>query len=60
MIPKTQPKKEKEPLVHVMAYFHCDKDLAQRIIKSSKANGEFDAIDALCKSQSKKEDLSHG
>lgn len=56
MIPKTPPKTEQEPIVHVMAYFHCDKDLAQRIINSSKANGEIDAIKALCKSQSKKEE----
>lgn len=34
----------------VMAYFSCNKEMAQTIIKSSKTNGDFESLKRICSS----------
>lgn len=35
-------------VIYVMQYFSCDKEMAELIIKSYKANGELTTIQNLC------------
>ena len=39
---------DEQQIREVMQYFHCDRDMAQRIIKASVMNGGEEHIKNLC------------
>lgn len=47
----------------VMAYFSCDKEMAKTIIKSSKANGDYESLKKICSANEysqRKRGMRHG
>ncbi len=48
-----KPQGETANVIRIMNHFSCDKKMAELIIKSYKANGDYESIERLCQEERK-------